>query len=379
MAKQIICSKCVYDTSIPGIRFDEKGVCQYCHIHGEMERKYPADRRSRSKLLKQLVEKIKKDGRGKRYDCVIGVSGGTDSMYTIYQAVKHGLRPLAVHFDNGWNGAIAVRNIAYGLKKYGLDLETLVADWEEFKDLQLSFLKASVSDAEIPTDVVIHATLHKIAAKEGIKHILIGHSFRTEGIVPRTWTYMDGKYINSVHKIFGTKKITSFPNVTLWNYFYWSFIKHIKVYPFLNYFDYSKEEARKTLERYMDWKYYGGHHHESTYTKFFQTYYLPKKFGIDKRKLALSASIRSGKITRQRALKILNQKTYLNEDNEEIRYIRQKLHLSPEEFAKIMHARRKSFLDYPTYYPLLRLAKPLLWLGVELNIFPEIIYFKYLI
>lgn len=370
-----ICSRCVYDTTIPGIVFDEKGICQFCKMHDLMEKKYPHNAQG-EKNLQKLLAKIKKTGKNNRYDCVIGTSGGTDSTYMLHLAKKAGLRPLAVHFDNGWNSEIAVRNIQNSTNKLGIDLETVVADWEEFKDLQLAFLKASVSDAEIPTDVAIHAVLHDIAAKENVKYVFFGHSFRNEGIVPVTWTYMEGKYLNSVHKKFGRKKITSFPNITLGSLFYYRFIKGIKSIPFMNYFEYDKLKVKDLLEKELGWRYYGGHHHESLYTKFFQSYYLPKKFNIDKRKLEYAAFIRSGMMTREAALKEIAAQEYPY-DKELIGYVIEKLGITKEEFDRIMKAERKSFHDYTTYYPMLKLLKPFLFLGFKLGFVPEIIYYKY--
>ncbi len=370
-----ICSRCLYDNSIPEIRFDENGVCQFCEIHDEMEKQYPLDGSEKIRLEK-IINKIKKNGKGNRYDCVVGTSGGTDSTYTLLLAKKFGLRALAVHFDNGWNSEIAVNNIKKTTDKLCIDLETWVADWEEFKDLQISFLKASVTDAEVPTDVTIHAVLHKVAAKENIKYIILGHSFRTEGIVPKTWTYMDSKYIKSVHRLFGKKKITSFPHITLWNVFYYSFIRNIKVIPILNYVDYDKGKASEILKKELEWVNYGGHHHESVYTIFFQSFLLPKKFNIDKRILSLSASIRSGAITREEALnKIKNSSYPLNQ--EIVDYTIKKLGLTKEEFDDIMNSKPKSFMDYPTYFPLLMLLKPLFVIGFRLNLVPKIIYYKY--
>lgn len=369
-----ICTRCVYDTTIPDIIFDAKGVCQFCKMHDLMEKRYPLDETGQ-KELQHLVQTIKKRGQGKRYDCVIGVSGGTDSTYMLYWAAKEGLRPLAVHFDNGWNSEIAVRNIQNATNKLGIDLETVVADWEEFKDLQISFLKASVFDAEIPTDVAIHAVLHDVAAKEGIKYVFFGHSFRNEGIVPVSWTYMEGKYVSSVHKKFGRKKITSFPSITLWTLFYYRVIKGIQCLPFINYFEYDKLKVKKLLEDELGWRYYGGHHHESLYTKFFQSYYLPKKFNIDKRKLEYAAFVRTGLMSRKEALKELNVPYPYEEES--VDYVLEKLGLSREEFDQIMKAERKSFHDYPTYYPLLKALKLPIYIGFKLKLIPEIIYYKY--
>jgi tRNA(Ile)-lysidine synthase TilS/MesJ len=190
------------DSSIPGIRFDEKGICNFCKIHDDWEKQFPLNAETEKKL-KELIERIKEDGKNKKYDCIVGVSGGIDSTYTLYLTKKFGLRPLAVHLDNGWNSELSVNNIKNALTKLNVDLVTHVLDWEEFKDLQISFLKASVSDVEVPTDLAIVAVLYGTAFGEGLHYIITGGSFRTEGKIPIAWTYlMDGKYIRSVHKIF---------------------------------------------------------------------------------------------------------------------------------------------------------------------------------
>lgn len=376
VSRQKICSRCVYDTTIPYIRFDERGVCQFCKIHDEMENTYPLGEIARKRLDK-IIGIIKNTGKNSRYDCIVGVSGGTDSTYTLYQAVKLGLRPLAVHFDNGWNSEISVNNIHKAVKILNVDLETVVANREEFLDLQIAFLKASVSDAEIPTDVAIHSALHEVAARKQIKFILLGHSFRTEGIVPKDWTYMDGRYIQSVHKKFGKLKITNLPVLTLARLIEYSFIRRISVIPLLNYFEYDKQEAGRFLEKELSWTYYGGHHHESIYTEFFQSFYLPRKFHIDKRKLGFSARIRSGKMTRQEALGKLAGEPYpVNMDV--VDYTLHKLRLTRQDWEQIMSSPVMSFRDYPTYYPLLRFFKFPIYLGFKLGLVPKILYYKYL-
>ena len=227
-----ICKRCVSDTTISEIIFDSNGICNFCKIHDEMEIQYPIGKKGHKKL-KQIITKIKKEGRGKKYDCIIGVSGGTDSSYMLYVCNKLGLRPLAVHYDNGWNSPIAVSNIKKLLEQLNIDLYTYVVNWAEFKDLQLSFLKASTSDAEIPTDVGIHGCLLRVASKFNLKYIMNGHSFRNESLMPKSWTYMDGLYISSVQNKFGREKLKTFPNVTLSDFFYYSFIKGIKAVPIL--------------------------------------------------------------------------------------------------------------------------------------------------
>jgi len=371
-----VCSRCVYDTTIPEIVFDADGVCQFCRIHEEMERQYPAGPEAERRLA-QLAERVKAQGRGKDYDCIVGVSGGVDSTFTLYQAVKLGLRPLAVHFDNGWNSEVAVRNIENAVSRLKVDLHTHVVDWEDFKQLQISFLKASVSDAEIPTDMAIHAVLHRMAAAEGVKHILIGHSFRTEGIVPKTWTYFEGTYIKSVHKRFSGSARTSVPVLSLPALFYYMALRRIKVTPLLNYFDYDKKRAGDMLASEVGWEDYGGHHHESLYTKFFQSYLLPGKFGIDKRKLSFSARIRSGTMERAEALRILREEPYpLNMDI--VEYTMEKLGLTMADFEAIMAEPRRSFQDYPTLYPWMRALRKPIHLGFKLGLVPKILYYKYI-
>ena len=374
--KNKICARCVLDTTIPEIRFDEEGVCQFCKIHDDLEKEFPLNEHGQKKL-KELIAKIKREGKGKPYDIIIGVSGGRDSTFGLYTAVKLGLRPLAVHFDNGWNSEIAVTNIKRAASKLDVDLETYVVDWEEFKDLQKSFLKASVSDAEIPTDVAIHGLLHRVAAKENIQYILFAHSFRTEGFAPIGWTYMDGRYIESVHQKFGTKPLKTFPNFTLKNFLYYRLIKNIKVVPLLAYVAYEKNQVQEVLEKELGFQYYGGHHHESYYTRFFQSYYLPKRFNIDKRKLESSAMIRSGQTTREAALKEINANPYPYEEDL-VNYTILKLGLSREEFEAICRLPLKTFQDYSTYYPGMKALKFPLRLASYLNLFPKHLYLKYL-
>lgn len=370
-----VCSKCILDTTVPEIVFDEKGVCNYCKLHDLLTQEYPLDERIRKKF-KKLIDEIKKSGKNKKYDCVVGVSGGTDSSFSLYQAAKVGLRPLAVHFDNGWNSEIAVDNIKKICTKLNVDLYTYVVDWEEFKDLQISFLEASVSDAEIPTDVGILGTLFKVAEQEGVKYIFNGHSFRTEGIAPIGWTYMDGRYIASVHKKFGRIPLKTFPNFTLSHLFYYTFIKPIKVIPILNYISYVKKEAGEILTKELGWRYYGGHHHESIYTRFFQSYYLPKKFNIDKRKRELSARVRVGKMKREEALQKIKNTPYEFEQ-EIVDYTISKLRLTKKEFAKILSAKNKTFRDYPTYYPFMKMLKEPIKIAYRLNVIPKLLYLKF--
>ncbi len=371
-----ICTRCILDTTVTDIWFDEKGECKYCKINDEMEKDHPLGPESDRKL-KEIIEKIKKDGKGLQYDCIAGTSGGRDSTYTLLKAVELGLRPLAVHFDNGWNTEISVKNIKKTCEKLNIPLYTVVADWEEFKDLQVSFLKASTPDSDIPTDYAIYSVLFKVAAKEGVKYILNGHSFRTEGTSPISWTYMDGRYLKAVHRRFGkVRKIKSFPVLTLPRLLYYAFVKRIKDVRVLEYMDYNKKQVDKVLTEKLDWEYYGGHHHENVYTKFFQSYYLPKKFNIDKRKTELSALIRSGQITREEALREINSSHY-QYDPTVVEYAINKLGLTKEEFDKIMNNPNKTHDDYPNYLPLIKAMKFPIKIATKLKLLPHILYLKY--
>lgn len=370
-----VCTRCIMDDTVKGIVFDDKGVCTFCHIHDELEASFPMDAET-PKRLQELVAKIKKDGKNKKYDCVLGVSGGRDSTYTLVEAVRLGLRPLAVHFDNGWNSDLAVQNIKNVCQKLNVDLYTHVADWEEYKDLQRSFLSSSTPDAEVPTDWVIFSVLFREAAREGVKYIIHGHSFRTEGTTPLTWTYMDGKYVNYIHKKFGKLKIKSFPVMSMIDYLYYTFIRRIRQVRMLYYLPYNEEEILEKLTKEVGWQSYGGKHHESKYTGFFQSFILTRKFNIDKRKLHYSALLRNGQMTREEALAKVQKDPY-DGGKETLDYCLKKLDYTHDEFETIMNEKPKLFLDYKSYYSLVRkMEKPIRW-GTKAGIIPDTVYRKF--
>lgn len=376
MIEQSICNKCVMDSTVEDIWYDEKGECKYCKIHNQMEIEHPLGAELDKDLMK-IISKIKKTGKNKKHDCIVGLSGGRDSTYTLYKAVQLGLRPLAVHFDNGWNSDISVTNIKKACEKLKVELHTVVADWEEFKDLQLAFLKASVPDADVPTDYAIYSVLYTVAVEEGIKYIFNGHSFRTEGTSPISWTYMDPLYVRSVHNRFGKiKKFKSFPHMTFLKLQYYIWVKRIRELRLMEFIDYKKTEVDEILTRELAWQYYGGHHHENLYTRFFQSYYLPKKFKIDKRKTELSALVRSGQISREAALHTISQSIY-EYDNKTIAYALNKLNLTQEEFDEIMRLPIKSHEDYPTYLRLIRFLRFPIKIAAKLGLVPHILYLKY--
>ncbi|MEI6346630.1 MAG: N-acetyl sugar amidotransferase [Bacteroidota bacterium] len=344
------CTRCVMDTSDVDIRFDEKGVCNHCTNYFERiaNRVYQGEK-SDDELL-QIIAKIKKSGKGKEYDCVIGVSGGIDSSYVAYKAKKRGLRPLLVHLDNGWNSEISVKNIKNLANILGFDYQSFVLDWEEFRDIQLAFLRASIPEMETPTDIAIPGALHQVAAKYGIKYIISGGNFATEGILPKTWHYnaKDFKYFKHIQKTFGTKKIKKFPFFGWKEEAYYKLVKGIKMVYLLNYVPYNKQEAMQILQDELGWRYYGGKHYESKYTGFVQSYIMPEKFNMDYRRATLATQICTGEVSREFALEELTHKSYdAEKSNEEKEYVCKKLGITTQEFDKIMGDSAKIYRDYP--------------------------------
>ncbi|GJQ37208.1 MAG: LPS biosynthesis protein WbpG [Anaerolineaceae bacterium] len=350
MTEYQMCKRCVMDTSDPEITFDENGVCNHCHTYDRLVREHIVDGEAGRQRLEKLVADIKRAGQGKQYDCVIGVSGGVDSTYVAYLVKKLGLRPLAIHLDNGWDSELAVKNIEETLKRLEIDLYTEVLDWEEFRDIQSAFLKASTPDSEIPTDHAIVAILGNMAAKLGVKYILIGNNVRTETHLPSAWSegHFDWKYIRELHKRFGTRPLKTFPHFGFFTY-YMRMITQKRI-AILDYVHYTKKEALHVLQEELGWKYYGGKHYESIYTRFYQGYLLPVKFGYDKRRCHLSSLICSGEMTREQALEELKIPAYSPSMQEEDReYVAKKLGLTDDEFTAIMSAPKKSYWDYPSY------------------------------
>lgn len=343
------CTRCVMDTSDPDIRFFEDGTCNHCNdFLAQRARFVPGP--DLDARLAAMVAEIKEHGRGKPYDCIVGVSGGVDSTYVAYIAKQLGLRPLAVHLDNGWNSELAVHNIEHTLTVLGIDLHTVVLEWETFRELQKSFLYASVTDAEIPTDHAIRAALWHVAAKYGIKYLLNGRNHSTEGILPWSWTYnaLDWKYIHGVHQCFSKRPLHEYPRTNLAEILYRATVTRFKNFGILDYVPYDKKIAMQVLIEKLGWRDYGGKHYESIYTRFFQGHILPVKFGIDKRKAHLSVLVCTGQISRENALQVLQAPPLASgmarEDRE---FIEQKLELAAGEFDQIMARPPRSWRDYP--------------------------------
>lgn len=339
------------DTSDPEIVFDNFGICCHCREYDKRAKRDLYYDIPGQEKLKNIIEKIKEEGKGKKYDCVIGVSGGADSTYLLYMLKQFNIRPLAVHLDNGWNTELSVRNIELATGKLGVDLCTYVLDWEEFKDLQISFLKSSIANAEIPTDHAIVALIYKKAAEIKTRYIISGGNITTEAIMPDSWMYdaKDWKIIKNIHRKFGKKRLGGYPHLSLFDIINFTFFKKMKYIPLLNYIVYDKKKAIKILEDKLGWRNYETKHGESIYTRFFQNYILPLKFKIDKRRAHLSTLICSGQISRSEALSSVAQNFYPDEKtrNMEKEYVIKKLGISSEDFDSIMNLPIKSFKDYP--------------------------------
>jgi N-acetyl sugar amidotransferase len=338
------------DTSDPEITFDELGRCNHCTAFVERVARLGYRGADSQRRLDALIRKIKASGRGQPCDSIVGISGGLDSTYAAFIAKQLGLRPLAVHMDNGWDSAIAVTNIRNLAGKLGLDYRSRVLDWEEFRDLQLAFLRASVPEIETPTDIAIPAALHEVAANNGIKYIITGGNVATEGILPRSWHYdaKDVKYLRAIHGAFGTRELRGFPTFGFRTEMYYKLARGIRFIYLLNYIPYSKREAMSVLEREVGWTSYGGKHHESRFTAFVHSYVLPTKFNIDYRRATLSTQICTGETTREEALAELGRPPYDPEEIErEKLYVAKKLGTSLEELEEILRRPPRSYRDYP--------------------------------
>lgn len=370
-----ICSRGIWDTTVPGIIFDENGVSNYAKIFDKLCEACPRGEKGIVEWA-NIIEKIKENGKNSRYDCLIGVSGGTDSSYLLHVAKQlYGLKPLAVNLDNGWNSDIAVQNIKKVTKALNIDLETYVINYEEIKDLLKVYIKAGLPWIDNPTDLAIQSILFKIAKKEGIKYILLGNDFRSEGKQPTEWTYSDQKQLKFLQRKFGTIKLKTYPLLSIYKYLLLSFVKGIRLfYPF-NYFDYDKQSAQKTLKELYGWAYYGEHHHENIFTKWAIGYWMYQKFNIDKRKITYSAQVLSGMISRDQALDIVSNSPYSPQEAlKDTEYVLKKLSFSSQEFDQIWKSPNKTFMDYPSYYSVIKkFAKHGRWfLAHFLDIRPKI-------
>lgn len=348
-----VCSRCVMDTTDPDITFDEQGVCSHCAYFENSIKPAWAGPEKGAPLLEEMIARVKAYGRGKPYDCIIGLSGGVDSSYCAVKAAEWGLRPLVVHVDAGWNSELAVMNIEQICKRLGFDLVTHVVDWEEMQDMQLAFLRSNLANQDVPQDHAFFAALYGYAEQAGIKYVINGSNFATESILPSSWGYdaMDATHIKAIHKRFGRRKRGNFPIVSFFDLFIkYPRILRMEVLRPLNYIAYSKEKAITVLERDFGWRYYGGKHFESRWTRFFQAYYLPHKFGYDKRKAHLSSLVLGGEMTRDQALEELRKPLYeskmLTEDKA---YVAKKLGITLAEFEELLAQPPRHYSEFANH------------------------------
>lgn len=371
-----MCSRCIITSDVPRSGLEESDTCYYCGLHDSLDAQYPVGRDSLGKLA-NFAERIRREARanGSEYDCILGVSGGTDSSFLAHTLVELGVNPLAVHFDNTWNSPIATANIYAVLDKLGIDLETYVVDNAEYDDIYRSFMLAGVKDIEAPTDIGFMGVLYRAAEKHKIKHIVEGHSFRTEGISPMGWLYMDGGYILDVHKRFGRIPTHTFPNMGFSDFLRWSAWSGIERTRPLYWLDYQKEDAKKFLAETYGWTWYGGHHLENRFTAFYHTYFLPKRWGINFRQIELSALVRSGQLDRDAALEgFLGPR---QGDADIIGMVKKRLGFTDDEFEAVMEAPRRSYRDFRTYKRRFEQLRPLFWLLWKLNRVPRSFYEKF--
>ncbi|MBU3658436.1 MAG: N-acetyl sugar amidotransferase [Flavobacteriales bacterium] len=346
-----ICNRCVMDTSDEDIIFDEKGICNHCKDFEEVLKIPRFDKKNAAENLKVMIAQIKERGKGRKYDCVMGISGGVDSCYAVYLAHSWGLRPLVMHMDNGWNSEIAVQNIKNLVNKLKIDYVSYVLDWNEFREIQLAFLKSSIVDLEMPTDLAIPATCFITASKNDVASIISGGNYSSEGILPLTWGYhvkKDIKLYKHIVRKYGKVRNKKVPYIGLWQEFYFKFIKRIKTFYPLNLVEYDKNKAREFLAEEFGWKDYGGKHHESKITGFWQGYVMPSKYNMDYRRATYASQIVNKQITREEALLMLKEKSFdLEKVEQDKSFIAKKFGISVEELNKILSEPPKTYKDFP--------------------------------
>ena len=370
-----ICSRCIYDNHISNISFDKQGVCNYCHQVDNLADEYGTGMAKGEQLLAKIIEDIRNVGKKKKYDCIIGVSGGTDSSYLLLKAKEWKLRPLAVHYDNTWNSALATMNIKKVTSALDIDLFTYVVDNKEVDDIKKSFLLAGVAEFDADTDIAFVQVLRSTAAKYGIRYILEGHSFLTEGISPVGSNYLDGAYVADIHDRFGSKKRKTFPNLTFYQFMKWILVYRQKFIRPLWYINYSKETARQELITKTGWQYYGGHHLENLASEFAHTVWLPKKFKIDLRNLTLAANVRRGVMDKKTALSLYNQTIVPRPGL--IDYVKKRLDISDTQYQQIMTGPIRTWRNFYTYKKRFERLRPLFYLLAKANLVPTSFYLKY--
>lgn len=348
-----ICSRCVMDTSDPEIAFDSNGLCSHCHQFDEVTKKnwFPND--EGAKRLDVILNRIRSEGRNNEYDCIIGLSGGVDSSYLALKVKQWGLRPLVVHVDAGWNSELAVANIEKIVKYCGYDLHTHVMNWEEMRDLQLAYLRSGISNQDVPQDHAFFASMYHFAMQNNIKYIFSGGNIATESVVPQAWhgSAMDAINLRAIHRKFGKQPLVTYKTISFFQYYiFYPIFRGMRTILPLNYLPYDKESAIAELEETIGWRAYGRKHGESLFTKLFQNYVLPRRFGYDKRRPHFSSLILSGQMSRSTALAKLNEPLYDPLELEiDLDYMCKKLRISRAEFEELMLAKQHLYSDFPNW------------------------------
>jgi N-acetyl sugar amidotransferase len=348
------CLRCVMDTTDPEITFDEHGICSHCHQFDSVTRKNWFPDEEGQRRLFAILEQIKREGAGQQYDCIVGLSGGVDSSYLALKAREWNLRPLVMHVDAGWNSELSVSNIEKIIQFCGYDLQTHVVDWEEMRDLQLAYLRSGVANQDVPQDHIFFASLYHFATKHGIRYILSGGNIATEGVFASAWqgSAMDSINLKAIHAKYGDRpRLVNYKTISfLEAYIWYPFVKKMKTVRPLNYMRYDKESAIRELQSTIGYRDYGRKHGESFFTKLFQNYYLPTKFGYDKRKLHFSSMIVSGQMSRERAIALLDAPLYdpLELDSD-ITYFCKKMRITRAQFDEFMNAPRHHHSDFPSW------------------------------
>lgn len=352
------CVRCVMDTTDPQITFDSSGVCNHCVQFDNVTKREWFPGPEGAEKLNATLEQIKAAGAGQPYDCVLGLSGGVDSCYLALRALDWGLRPLVVHVDAGWNSELAVANIERVVKHCNYDLHTVVIDWEEMRELQLSYLRASIANQDVPQDHAFFACLYRFAIKNGVRYVLSGGNIATESIFPSAWhgSAMDATNLRAIHRRFGSARLKQYKTVGFFDYFLWyPFVRRMRVVRALNYLDYNKAAAVAELESTLGWRSYERKHGESLFTRFFQNHYLVEKFGYDKRRPHLSSLIVSGQMSRSEALAKLKEPLYQPEELEaDISFVCKKLQITQDQFRELMVAPTHHYSEFRNHDALYR-------------------------
>ena len=370
-----ICTKCIYGDDIPGISFDEQGVCSYCKQIDNMVATYGTGTQVGEDLWSAILDEIKREAVGKKYDCVIGVSGGTDSSFMMMKAVEWGLRPLAVHYDNTWNSSIATENIRKVTSALNIDLYTYVIDHKEHDAIKLAYMKSGVQEFDTDTDLAYVQVLRKAAAEYGVKYILEGHSFIEEGISPANNNYFDGGYVLDIVRRFSNYRLRTYPLMSFYQFLKWAIIYRQKFLRPFWYLSYSKANAQKILHEKTGWINYGGHHLENRASAFAHKVWIPQRFSMDYRILTLAAKARKGELSREEALAIYNSP--IEADEELVSYVKKRLGITDAEYQELMLGKKRNWKEFNTYKRRFEMLRPLFSVLANADLVPRSFYLKY--